>query len=104
MTIINITVTGCTGLMGVLTSREVQKSENMTRSPVQSTPDRYFEDMQKCFAEWQRVLTPDGKAFVVIGDGIVNKTPVPVGDKFVEIMEQLGLKTADRWIRTLPKN
>ena len=81
---------------------EIGKHDTFTRP--KATPDRYFEDMQKCFAEWKRVLTPDGKAFVVIGDGIVNKTPVPVGDKFVEIMEQLGLKTADRWIRTLQKS
>ena len=78
---------------------EIGKHDVFTRP--KATPDRYFEDMQKCFAEWKRVLTPDGKAFVVIGDGIVNKTPVPVGDTFVEIMEQLGLKTANRWIRTL---
>jgi DNA modification methylase len=57
--------------------------------------------MERCFKEWKRVLVPGGKAFVVIGDGIVSKKPVPVGDIFVEIMEDMGMELTDRWIRNL---
>lgn len=87
------------GDVGLARDAEIGKHDTFTRP--KATPDRYFEDMRMCFKEWQRILVPGGKAFIVIGDGIVSKKPVPVGDTFVEIMEALGLRLTDRWIRNL---
>ena len=78
---------------------EIGKHDTFTRP--KATPNRYFEDMRQCFTEWKRVLVPGGKAFIVIGDGIVSKKPVAVGDMFVEIMKNLGIEPTDRWIRNL---
>jgi len=81
---------------------EIGKHDTFTRP--NATPARYFDDMQKCFKEWKRVLIPGGHAFIVIGDGIVSGKPVPVGDKFIELCEDIGLKFSKRWIRSLQKN
>ncbi len=78
---------------------EIGKHDTFTRP--KATPNRYFEDMRQCFVEWKRVLVPSGRVFIVIGDGIVSKKPVAVGDMFVEIMKTLGIEYTDRWIRSL---
>ena len=78
---------------------EIGKHDTFTRP--KATPDRYFEDMRQCFVEWKRVLVPSGKIFIVIGDGIVSKRPVAVGDMFIKIMNILGMESTGRWIRNL---
>lgn len=64
-------------------------------------PDQYFVDMDACFAEWARVLEKDGHCVVVVGDAIVTKEPVPVGDMFIKLLENRGVVLEKRWIRTL---
>ena len=81
---------------------EIGKHDTFTRK--NATPDRYFEDMKACFSEWKRFLTEDGKAFIVVGDGIVNGKPVPVGDTFIEILQDVGFVLKSRWIRKIPRN
>ena len=66
-----------------------------------ATPDGYFEDMNACFAEWYRVLKKGGRCLVVIGDAIVSKQAVYVGDRFVDLLSSNGFKQDGRWIRTL---
>lgn len=80
-------------------NKEIGKHDTYTRP--KATPDSYFEDMKNCFSEWKRVLKPDSKVVIVIGDAIVNKKPVSVGDKFIQILEELGLHLEERSIRTL---
>lgn len=64
-------------------------------------PDAYFEDMDACFAEWQRVLRPGAKCLVVIGDAIVSKKPVRVADTFIDLMKRRGMSFEKHWIREL---
>jgi site-specific DNA-methyltransferase (cytosine-N4-specific) len=66
-----------------------------------ATSDGYFRDMGHCFSEWQRVLRKGGRAFIVIGDAIVSKKPVHVGDSFVDLMAKHGMNIEKRWIREL---
>lgn len=66
-----------------------------------ATPDGYFEDMDACFAEWERVLRPGGRCLVVIGDAIVSKRPVHVADTFIELLEHRHLLLEKHWIREL---
>jgi site-specific DNA-methyltransferase (cytosine-N4-specific) len=66
-----------------------------------ATPDSYFEDMDACFAEWERVLRPRGRCLVVIGDAIVSKKAVRVADTFIDLMERRGMPLEKHWIREL---
>jgi site-specific DNA-methyltransferase (cytosine-N4-specific) len=64
-------------------------------------PDRYFVDMNECFAEWSRVLENGGRCLIVIGDAIVTRRPVHVADRFVDLLAKHGLHSEERWIRAL---
>lgn len=66
-----------------------------------ATPEQYFLDMSDCFSEWHRILKPGAHCLVVIGDAIVSKTAVPVGDKYVGLGKGCGLQIENRWIREL---
>lgn len=81
--------------------REIGKHDTFTRP--KATPDRYFEDMQKCFVEWHRILRSSGKAMVVVGDAIVSGQPVPIADQFTKIMTKLGFRLEHHWLRNLLK-
>jgi site-specific DNA-methyltransferase (cytosine-N4-specific) len=80
---------------------EIGKHDVFTRP--KATPEPYFADMANCFAEWQRVLRPSGLAFIVIGDAIVSGKPVPVADRFLEILTNLGFQSEKHWIRQIPE-
>ncbi len=78
---------------------EIGKHDDFTRPG--ATPEQYFSDMDACFAEWARVLRPDGKCVLLIGDAIVSKKPVPVADRFVSLLEARNLHVEKRWVREL---
>ena len=78
---------------------EIGKHDTFTRKG--ATPDKYFDDMQQCFQEWHRVLKRGARCLIVVGDAIVSKEPVAVGDRFVEMMRQIGMICEKRWIRNL---
>jgi len=78
---------------------EIGKHDEFTRPG--ATPDKYFEDMNSCFLEWNRVLRCGGKCLVVVGDAIVNGKPVQVADTFVELMHKQGFSLIKHWIREL---
>lgn len=81
---------------------EIGKHDVFTRP--KAKPDPYFEDMEKCFKEWYRILQNGGRALVVIGDAIVQGNAVPVGDIFVDLCKDIGFVCEKRWIRTLNAN
>lgn len=78
---------------------EIGGHDKFTRK--NATPDLYFNDMEKCFAEWARILRKSGRCFIVIGDSIVSKKPVSVADQFVKLLSKYNIKLEKRWIRTL---
>jgi DNA modification methylase len=79
--------------------REIGSHDEFTRN--NATPDAYFKDMDTCFAEWSRVLNKGGRCLIVVGDAIVSKLPVHVGDRFIDLLAARGLVEEKRWIRTL---
>jgi site-specific DNA-methyltransferase (cytosine-N4-specific) len=79
--------------------QEIGKHDEFTKPG--ATPDKYFLDMDSCFSEWNRVLKRHGRCLILIGDAIVNKSPVYVGDTFIDLMENRKLTLVKRWIREL---
>ena len=80
---------------------EIGKHDVFTRP--NATPAPYFEDMKKCFVEWYRVLRSNGRAFILIGDAIVKGKPIPVADRFIEILTEIGFQCEKQWIRQIPE-
>ena len=81
---------------------EIGKHDTFTRKG--ATPDRYFEDMQQCFFEWYRVMKKNARCLIIVGDAIVSGEPVPVGDRFIDMMNSIGMICENRWIRNLDIN
>lgn len=79
--------------------KEIGSHDEFTRN--NATPDGFFRDMDDCFAEWARVLRKGGHCLIVIGDAIVSKQAVHVGDRFIDMLAARGLAEEKRWIRTL---
>ena len=80
---------------------EIGKHDVFTRP--NATPTPYFEDMKKCFVEWYRVLRSNGHALIVIGDAIVKGKPIPVADRFIEILTEVDFRCEKQWIRQIPE-
>jgi DNA modification methylase len=79
--------------------REIGSHDEFTRN--NATPDAYFDDMNACFSEWARVLKKGGRCLIVVGDAIVSKKAVHVGDQFIDLLLAKGFLNERRWIRTL---
>lgn len=79
--------------------QEIGKHDTFTRP--KALPGPYFEDMARCFSEWQRVLKPNASVVILIGDAIVSGAAVPVADRYIEILETLGITLEHRWLRNL---
>jgi len=78
---------------------EIGKHDTYTRPGAE--PEPFFKDLKRCMCEWKRVLRPEARALVVIGDAIVNKEFVPVGDRLAGLGQELGFKLERRWVRNL---
>jgi site-specific DNA-methyltransferase (cytosine-N4-specific) len=87
------------GDVGFARNLEIGGHDEFTRP--NATPDQYFSDMNACFGEWARVMRKSARCLIVVGDAIVTKKPVSVGDQFVKLMEKQGIQLENRWIRTL---
>lgn len=85
-------------------ARDLEIGKHDTFTKKFAIADPYFQDMEKCFLEWRRVLKKKGKAIIIIGDSIVSGKPIPVGDAFITINEKIGLELKKRWIRTIKAN
>lgn len=82
-------------------ARDLEIGKHDTFTKPKATPDQYFADMEMCFREWARVLSPSGKVFIVVGDAIVSGQPVAVADKFIEMMEGADFTLLERLLRNL---
>src|SRR5690606_3776099 len=51
----------------------------------------YFEDMGRCFGQFQRWLAPNGIAMVVVQDTYYKEILVPVADLLADIADGYGL-------------
>lgn len=78
---------------------EIGKHDTFTKKG--ATPDQYFADMGRCFAEWEKVLAEDGSIVLIIGDAIVSGKPVPTADIFISQLEKLRFSVVHRWIRKI---
>lgn len=78
---------------------EIGSHDQFTKKNAIAQP--YFDDMELCFTEWNRVLKIGGRCVIVIGDAIVSKSPVHVADTFCEIMVKKGFSIVERCIRRL---
>jgi DNA modification methylase len=87
------------GDVSMARDKEIGKHDTFSRPGANA--QRYFDEMYECFKEWNRVLKPGAKAVIVVGDGIVNKTAIPVGDIFIDLMEKAGFKIYERTLRRL---
>lgn len=78
---------------------EIGKHDTFTRK--NAIPDPFFDDLRRCLIEWDRVLKPGARALVVIGDAIVNKQFVPVGDMLTDLGLNIGFELDQRWVRNI---
>lgn len=78
---------------------EIGSHDQFTRK--KAVADPYFDDMNECFSEWNRVLKPKSKCVIVIGDAIVSKRPIKVADRFITQLIDLDFRIYDRVIRQL---
>lgn len=53
----------------------------------------YFLEMQECFQEMRRILKPNGRACIVIGNTKLRGVEILNAEIFVEIMNNLGFRT-----------
>jgi DNA modification methylase len=64
--------------------------------------ERYFFEMQQVFEEMHRVLKPNGRAAIVIGDTDLKKVEIRNAEIFIQTMEKIGFKTYNVINRPIP--
>jgi DNA modification methylase len=58
---------------------------------------RYFEDMKIHFQQMHKVLKPDGKYVIAIGDSSVSNIPIPTHDLLSEVARAEGFKIENQF-------
>ena len=61
-------------------------------SSLKEKPEKWNEDLTKCFIEMHRVLKPDKLAFIVIGDSVINKELIKIEKEISEFAPGIGFK------------
>jgi DNA modification methylase len=79
------------GIKSKLAKQEIEELSKKSKREAEAVRDYFFE-MQQCFEEMYRVLKPNGKACIVIGDTELKKVPILNAEVFVEIMLNLGFR------------
>ena len=79
------------GIKSKLAKQEIYELNKKSKREAKAVRDYFFE-MQQCFKEMHRVLKPNGKACIVIGDTELKKVPILNAEIFVEIMLNLGFR------------
>ena len=89
------------GMAVVYAARDTEIGKHDVYTRRGAKPDSFFEDLTVCLHQWRRVLVDNGRALVLIGDGIVSGEFVPVGDRLVELARDVGFKLERRWVRQI---
>ncbi len=79
------------GIKSELANQEIEELSKKSKREAEAVRDYFFE-MQQCFEEMYRVLKPNGKACIVIGDTELKKVSILNAEVFVEIMLNLGFR------------
>jgi site-specific DNA-methyltransferase (cytosine-N4-specific) len=59
-------------------------------SSLKRSPNKWSEDLIKCFSQMNNVLKPGGFAFIVIGDSIINKKLINIDEVISEFAPSIG--------------
>jgi len=79
------------GIKSKLAKQEIEALSNKSKNEAEAVKN-YFLEMQQCFEEMYRVLRPEGRACIVIGNTELRKVPILNAEVFVEIMLNLGFR------------
>ena len=79
------------GIKSKLAKQEIEDLGKKSKKEAEAVKNYFFE-MQQCFEEMYRVLKPEGRACIVIGNTELRKVPMLNAEVFVEIMLNLGFK------------
>lgn len=79
------------GIKSKIAKQEIEELSKISKRESESVRNYFFE-MQECFQEMHRVLKPNGKACIVIGNTALRKVPILNAEVFTEIMLNLGFK------------
>lgn len=61
-------------------------------SSLKEKPEKWNEDLTKCFVEMHRVLKPNQLAFIVIGDSVIKKELIKIEKEISEFAPTIGFK------------
>jgi len=61
-------------------------------SSLKRPPQKWINDLEKCFAEMYRLLKKDGLAFIVIGDSVIKKELINIDAVISNIVPMIGFK------------
>ncbi len=79
------------GIRSKIGKQEIVELSKISKRESESVRNYFFE-MQECFEEMYRVLKPNGKACIVIGNTALKKVPILNAEVFTEIMLNIGFK------------
>jgi len=74
-----------------LAKQEIEELGKKSKREAEAVRNYFFE-MQQCFKEMYRILKPEGKTCIVIGNTELKKVPILNAEVFVEIMLNLGFR------------
>ena len=70
--------------------REIEIGAHLTHYQNPNAIQNYTNDMSKCFSNFNNLLKKNGKCCIVIGDSIINKKVVNVGNILIKIAKEYG--------------
>ena len=79
------------GIKSKLAKQEIEELGKKSKKEAEAVKNYFFE-MQQCFEEMHRVLKPEGRVGIVIGNTELRKVPILNAEVFVEILLNLGFK------------
>lgn len=81
-------------------AEKMSVNELIAHPATEENTEKYFAHLKRCFEESARIQTEGGKLAVVIGDCTRNGKLIPVLDRTVSIVEEIGYKLVQKNLRT----